>query len=347
VKVLVLTNASAARARRLLPALREALPPGPHLAHRITEQAAHTAALVGHDRWCPEDLLVVNGGDGSVQHVLTQLVAHCPVARRPRVACLPGGTTNMTSFDLNHHRRPAACIRTLAHAAREPGALVAPRAVVRVQDETGAARCGLFFGMGTIVQGIDYFHRRVRPSGGRHELGAGLALLRALWGIARAEPPFAEPVSATLRLRGAGADWCGLVRNRSGTCAGWPHGTLPGAGEQEIGGEPGADVAVRLLLVTTLGRLLLGLRPYWGSARRPLRATLVESEARSFLRHVPRLLAGRPSRGMGPEHGYHSGTVEGLTLSFTGSYTLDGELFANAGATIRICATHPIRFVSL
>jgi hypothetical protein len=50
---------------------------------------------------------------------------------------------------------------------------------------------------------------------------------------------------------------------------------------------------------------------------------------------------------MTPQLGYHSGRTEGLTLTFDGSYTLDGELFGNAGDTIDISATEPVRFLPL
>jgi hypothetical protein len=273
-------------------------------------------ALVGHDGWRPDDLLVINGGDGSVQHALTVLLAHCPPERLPRLACLPGGTTNMTAHDLNAHRRFGQCAETLRRAVA--GQLpAAPRRVVRVQADTGPARCGLFFGIGTIVQGIEYFQARIRHNGGAHELGAGAALVRTLWGIARHQPPFAQPL--TVRLLAGG--------NEAFAAAG--------------------PLSVRLLLATTLDRLFLGMRPYWGSGPGALKATLVESRAPAFVTRVPRLLRGRPDRHMTARLGYHSARLDALTLTFAGSYTLDGELFGHADDTMGVSATVPLRFLPL
>lgn len=327
---MVLSNAAAARARRQVPALRDALPESGTAAaagrplqvtHHVTERAEQASALLRSTAWQPDDLLVVNGGDGSVQQVLTTLITACPAERRPRVACLPGGTTNMTAYDLNRHRRFADCVQTLRAALpAADGAPVAPRPVVRVaagpRDE---ARCGLFFGIGTIVRGIEYFHARIRDNGGAHELGAGVALARVLWGIARREPPFAEPLTVDVETTPA-AD--GAFR-------------LP------------APVPVRLLLATTLERLFLGIRPYWGSGDRPLRCTLVETHASGFLGRMPRLLRGRPDLQMTPANGYHSARLGELALRFDGSFTLDGELFAGAGDTMRVSATEPVRFLRL
>jgi hypothetical protein len=339
-KVLIISNVAAARARRHLPALRQALPESAMVNHCVTEQATELARLVGHDLWQPADLLVVNGGDGSVQHVLTELLNHCPPERLPRIACLPGGTTNMTAFDINVHRGFRRCVATLVRAAcqgpetAQPVATT-PRPVVRVLWENDAGqrpRYGLFFGMGTIVQGIEYFHERVRPSGGGHELGAGVALARAVWGIVRKQPPFAEPLRVELRAPASAA---------TPDCP------------ARAGGESWEVLAVRLLLVTALDRLFLGMRPYWNAPLADdgrdgaLKGTWVESGARRFLLSMPRLLRGRPDAGMRPQHGYHSGRFDHLALRFDGSFTLDGELIASGGDTITVRASVPVRFVPL
>ncbi|MFU8813702.1 MAG: diacylglycerol kinase family protein [Pseudomonadales bacterium] len=328
-RVVIISNATAARARRHVPALQQVFPESASVSHSVTQDTAQLARLVGHDTWQPTDLLVINGGDGSVQHVLSELLSHCPPPRLPRVACLPGGTTNMTAFDINRHRDFDRCLDTLQRVETDLQSLVAARPVVRVA-ERGAARAhyGLFFGTGSIVQGIEYFHQRVRPSGGGHELGAGVALARALWGIVRQQPPFAEPLLVGVRAPGL----------------------APSPADSDSDSDSDSDwstVSVRVLLVTALNRLFLGLRPYWSTHPGQLKATLVESQARRFLTSTPRLLRGRPNRFMTPEHGYHSRGLEQLSLRFHGSYTLDGELFALAGDTITVESSVPIRFIAL
>lgn len=319
--VLVVTNAATARARRHYPALRDVLPESAALRHRITESPEEMDRLVGHDRWRPDDLLVINGGDGSVQHALSLLLAHCPSQSLPRVACLPGGSTNMTAYDVNRHRPFHRCVISLRQAVgRFDESACAPRPVVRVEAGDRPMRCGLFFGLGTIVQGIDYFKTHVRHRGGAQEMGAGVALARALWGIARNQPPFSEALQAQLRAAEL----------------------YPPDG---AGGE--ASVTVRLLFATTLERLFLGMRPYWGSGTGALKATLVERHAEHLMRRMPRLLRGRPDRYMTPAAGYHSARLDHLQMAFSGAYTLDGELFPTSNARIAVSATDPVRFVPL
>jgi len=318
-KVLLITNAATARARRHYPALSDALPESATLQHRITEAPADLHGLVGHDNWSPEDLLVINGGDGSVQHALSLLLACCPVPRLPRIACLPGGSTNMTAYDVNRHRRFSHCVSSLQRAvARFDEPVCHPRPVVQVAAGDRPMRCGLFFGLGTIVQGIDYFKTHVRHRGGAHEMGAGVALARASWGIARNQPPFSEALQVQLHAPGL----------------------YPADGTD-------GTVTVRLLFATSLERLFLGMRPYWGSGTGALKATLVEQRAEHLMRRMPRLLRGRPDQHMTPAAGYHSARLDGLEMVFGGAYTLDGELFPSSDARITVSATDPVRFVPL
>ena len=319
--VVVISNLTAARARRHVPALRDALPQ-PGVVHHLTEQAAEMEAVIGHHTWSSDDLLIINGGDGTVQHALTVLMQRSAPGRWPRLACLPGGTTNMTAYDLNRHRRFGDCLPALRAAVTGGVPEIRRRAVtVEARGRSADHRCGFFFGIGTIVQGIEYFHERLRSSAA-HELGAGAALARTLWGIARRQPPFSR--SLTVRF---GA----LLHARDG---------------RPCFGPPGV-ACVRLFLATTLDRLFLGIRPYWGPGPGSLKSTLVESRAPGFVARVPRLLRGRPDRNMTPQEGYHSARLDALTLSFNGTYTLDGELFHHAGDTMAVTATDPLRVMSL
>lgn len=329
--VLVISNAGTPRARRRAPDLARALPATVDVAHQLTDHPAEMAALVGHDRWRADDLLVINGGDGSVQHALSLLQAYCPSDAWPRIACLPGGSTNMTAYDLNRHRDFQRCLATLRSGVTGGALAVTPRPVVRVRDGD-ATRCGLFFGMGTIVQGIEFFQGHLkgrlaqrlpsrrpgdrRRDRGTQELGAGVALARTLWGIARHQPPFSEPL--TVRL-----------------CA------------PELCSAAPAELSIRLLFATTLERLFLGIRPYWGSGAGVLRTTLIERHAPALIRRMPRLLRGRPDAGMTPAAGYRSARVEALALEFSGPYTLDGELFTCCGGKLDVRPTEAVRFVPL
>ncbi|MEZ5558670.1 MAG: diacylglycerol kinase family protein [Pseudomonadales bacterium] len=323
--VLTITNPRSRKAGGRLPALLAALPESPDLQHIVTRDSAELGAIFSARRWQPDDVLVINGGDGTTQRALTELANRCEAQRWPRVAVLPSGTTNMTAFDFNGHRGFRRCLEALGAALREPRSAPQRQRHLVTVELPGQRLSGLFFGTGTIVQGIEYFHARVNPAGGGHELGAGIALLRTLWGISRRQPPFADALSLSLdapTLRDAAR---GL-----GTAA-----------------APDCALAVRLFLVTGLERLFLGLRPYWHDSPDALRATLIEARAPRFLRSMPRLLRGRPDALMSAQQGYHSSAVCELRLRFDGPFTLDGELFACRGDTIAVRRSPALRILSL
>jgi hypothetical protein len=133
--------------------------------------------------------------------------------------------------------------------------------------------------------------------------------------VARGEPPFDTPLTATVSAPPL-----------------WPRDT---------------QMSLRLLLATTLDRLFLGIRAYWGDGPGALKTTAVEARAPGFVRRMPRLLRGAPDPDMTPAAGYHSGRVTAVCLTFHGSFTLDGELFPCSGDRMRVGATDPVRFVPL
>jgi hypothetical protein len=81
------------------------------------------------------------------------------------------------------------------------------------------------------------------------------------------------------------------------------------------------------LFITTLERLFLGLRPFWGKGTGPLHYTAVRSPAHHLFRTLPALLQGRRNRYGTPENGYFSHNAHDVQLTLSGGFTIDGELY--------------------
>lgn len=346
--VVVISNPRTTRARKRYADLQQALPPSTDVHHHLTGDIQEAAAVLAKNHWRSEDVLVINGGDGTAQNLLTLLLSRHAPRDTPRIALLPGGSTNMSAFDINTERAYARCLDRLRSALgsacgdnSESQIPIQQRPLVRVSLPDND-QYGFFFGIGTIVQGIEYFHKRIHPGGGRHELGAGLAMLRTLWGIARHQPPFAEPLILELEARMLADAVAGAAparaEHRDESVS--PTGQPPDS-------DTWVQLPIRLCLITSLNRLFLGMRPYWSRADQPLSATLVEASAEHFIRCMPKLLSGKPGSTMTPEDGYHSVGLRSLHLSFDGPLTVDGELFTNEGDTITVDATDPLRFLNL
>ena len=262
------------------------------------------------------DLLVVIGGDGTVHAVLSHLLGTPSQQELPALTIIPGGTTNMTATDLGIRGGPLAALARLRTQLARPVAR-APfhsRHVLRV-EHAGLLLHGMFLGAGMIASGVRFFLEHVRGTGITGEKASALVmaryLVRLLW---PADGGVSEAVSATLRL------------------------------DQE---KP-RDDSYLLVLATTLQRLLLGTRPYWGTEQAPVHATAIGSSARRRLRNLPAVIRGK-GKVLRAEDGYISRNVTGLTLQMDGDLALDGQLYraASAQGPVRVSAAGPVRFLSI
>src|SRR4029434_10321357 len=79
-------------------------------------------------------VLVMNGGDGTLQHALTYLFGPNAPGWRPMIAPIRGGRTNMVASDLGAQRDPVKSLERLLAAAEADrlADLLSPRPVLRV-----------------------------------------------------------------------------------------------------------------------------------------------------------------------------------------------------------------------
>jgi hypothetical protein len=260
----------------------------------------------------PQDLLVVIGGDGSLQAALTALVQSQP-GSTPQVLIVPAGTTNMSARDLGVRQRPLHVLQALHHWRN--GTRSAPasrwRHVLQVFDpDSRQAQCGLFFGAGAVVEGVRYFHSRVRTKGIRGALGPSLAfgrmLVSLLW---KRSLPFASAATARLHL---------------------PQHTV--------------NARWMVILATTLDTLLLKSTPYWGTEKAPIHFTAIGHRAPRLVRSLFYVLRGKTSPLITQDQAYVSHNLDTTTLAGLTEYLLDGEIFASQGQ-LELSATLPVRFV--
>jgi len=82
-----------------------------------------------------------------------------------------------------------------------------------------------------------------------------------------------------------------------------------------------------LVLISTLERLVLGFRPFWGTEPGALHFTALRAGPERFVRNLPALLRGRPGTRLTAQAGYHSHNTESLRVWMDGVFSLDGELY--------------------
>ncbi|HET6473996.1 MAG TPA: diacylglycerol kinase family protein [Pseudomonadales bacterium] len=308
----ILTNPHSNRNRRHLPRLRTELARHPEIRHVETPSLDDLPAAVEQLLRDNVELIGINGGDGTVHLALTALLQATAGQALPAVALLPGGTTSMSARGVNGGVvRFERALDNLLEAAGGKRCGQA-RHLVRVQPVGASAQLGLCMGMGAIVSGIEYCHERIYKLGLRDERAAGMALLRAGWGIARREAVFSDGVPIDVDIDG---------EHRSARAS--------------------------IFLVTTLNELLLGIRPFWGNGAGPLKITLVREHVQRFLRNFPDLLRGRPDPHLTEAAGYFSRRGERVGIRCDGPYMIDGEIYRAQRGELTVDAFGPVTVVPL
>lgn len=269
------------------------------------------------------DLLVVNGGDGTLQYVLTEILGSGAFGDRvPLVAPLRAGRTNMSAMDLAADPDPLRGLQSLIECAQDGriAERVEPRRVLRVSYGYGierAAQYGMFFGAGIIKRAIELNHRLFDKEGQRN-LVEGV--------------PGATLVTAGLVGRMITGDHSGIL--------------TPDKVQIMLDGEEVANGEFHLVMASTLSRLFARMRPFWGQGPGGVRFTSMAAPCKSFGKAAVGVIRGKPAEWVNPENGYTSRNVERAELRMSCGFTVDGELWQpDPDRSIALSAETVVHFV--
>lgn len=262
------------------------------------------------------ELLIVNGGDGTVQMVLTALYGRDRCDAAPLLAVVPGGTSNTIPGDVGWSRRPPAGIAAALAAARR-GRLdghVVTRPVLRVETSLWEhPKCAMQFSAGAVYNAITFAKQEVE---GRGAHGATGPLVALAWFVFLVVSGRSREIFPPMSV--------------AGTIDGRP-----------LRGGPHLGV-----LVSTLDHLFLGIRPFWGTGRGRLRYSALAYHPRRLALALWPALRGRAGWFVTPENGYASYNGDRVEIDIDAGFTLDGELFtAGPGTRIRLTAPAAASFL--
>jgi len=314
----VLNNLRAGRSRQQVERIVSFLRGYPAVSHVETPRGDVVPDALSRFAREGIDVLVVQGGDGTLARVLTEIYEHGAFPTPPLVAPLRGGRTNMSALDIGTQRDPVRALWTLLEAARR-GAVerrIVSRPVLRMEiPGEGVVQHGMFFGLGVIHRAIEVVHR-------------------------------AFPKGRSQGVFGASVVTSGLV---VGAAFGGSDGILDADKLQlRLDGDPPTTGEYRLVLATTLERLFAGMRPFWGVEPAPLHLTAVAAGAHRLGAAAAGILRGRPGPQVTPANGYLSRNVHGAELLVDCGLTVDGEMWRpEPGRRVRLSASDTVRFVRL
>lgn len=263
-------------------------------------------------------MLVINGGDGTVQVALTEIYNGGHFGdERPPVAVLPNGKTNLIALDLGAHGDPIVALERLvglAEADLSPH-LVARELIELRMDPKGDPVIGMFLGGAGLADTMIYCRDKIYPLGlpnsVSHVLTAFALMLRMLFGL---KASFLPPGPSPLKV---------LVHRQ---------GRLSGR--------------FSFLVVTTLDKLLLSSE-ISGARRGSMKLITVEERPMSLLRAFVASLAGKLGRQK--MKGVHFEEADEISIEGDSSNViLDGEMFrTEKGRPILLQPAAPLSFVRL
>jgi diacylglycerol kinase (ATP) len=317
IRIGLISNPNSQRNQRGLDDLHAFSASVPDLLHREVEGDGSLVRILKEFAACEVGLLVINGGDGTVQRVLTELLEQPMFAQLPSIAILPRGMANMTAGDIGLRGRSAVALRQLLERTRKGdlGRSMVRRSVLRVENirDRPPQRC-LFFGAGAIYDAIELCCRQVYSRGLKGNLGMGLTLGGLLLSdlLGRSDRALRAHEIAV-----------------------------------EIDGGPEIQAQRLLVLATTLEQLIFGSRPFWGQGEGTVRFTSIAHPPPHLIRSTPKVLYGWRRASL-PDGGYVSCNAERIALRLDGAFTLDGEFFEPAPAQpVLLTASDELCFVRL
>jgi len=323
-RIALLSNPRSTGNRAQLPRIRSFCAQHPEIFHYEVEDvdqietALRTIARVG------PKVLVLNGGDGTVQATLTELY-HSDMfnGAPPPVAVLPNGKTNLIALDLGATGDPIAALERVLEIAKGPlDEFIVTRELIALSHGTEGVGVdtrpvlGMFLGGAGLAETMLYCRNKIYPLGLpnwlSHTLTAMALMVSLLLGLrATFLPDRPAPVKVSLIRQGH------------------------------------VQGSFSLLIVTTLRKMLLNSRASMNDPKSALQLMVVDHTPMALARA---LLGGRMSRFEGKKvQGIHVGRGDEIRIEGDrSSVILDGELFqTGAGRPIVLRQTAPLPFLRL
>ena len=321
-RIALLSNPLSTGNRSLLPRVRAFCDLHKDVFHYEVEDVGQIRAALETIARVQPRVLVINGGDGTVQATLTEIFHSRPFGDNPPpVAVLPMGKTNLIALDLGADGDPVEALARFLEIARhdlEPHIVTRELISLSGGVRGGRAVLGMFLGGATLADTMLYCRHKIYPLGLPNGIAHMLAFLAGFFAIILGRRATFLPRTKTMRLS--------MQR----------HGHLQGR--------------FAVLMVTTLEKLLLGNKVTGSKGEKTggmMQLLVIERRPWAILRAFFDALRGRLGRHQ--VRGIHLERTDEIRIEGEHSNViLDGELFeAKTDRPIVLTPTAPVPFLRL
>ena len=240
--------------------------------------------------------LFISSGDGTIQAIQTELAEHRLFPAQPRLCLLPHGTTNMTAADLGFSQRNIDA-QSAFIAALQPKSLRSRPTLRAANPRDGKPRHGMFLGTGAVSEAALYCQKVFNANGvkGNWATFATLASAasRTIFTAPNPDDPNRFDRPFDLAISADGREIC--------------------SGRQ------------LMMLATTLQKLILGARPFWGGSAGPIRMSVLPYPVPNLFRWLLPIMYGSENRTV--PAGAISVSARMLDVGSRVPFVIDGEFF--------------------
>lgn len=319
--VALLSNPNSTGNRAILPEVRSYCVKNSDVFHYEVDHVDEIAKALETIARVKPKVLVINGGDGTVQAALTELYQGGHFGDNPPpVAVLPNGKTNLIALDLGSEGNPLKALERIVELAKHDlHEHLVDRELIALSDggKDSKVVLGMFLGGAGLSEFILYCRHKIYPLGlpnaAAHVLTVFAALASVLFGIrGKFLPNRSRPIKIS------------LIRD----------------------GQFQGNFAV--LIVTTLERLLLMKRSMRNqNAIGRMQFLAIDQQASAIVRFLLSVIFGRLGKNV--QKGIHLERGDLIRIEGEGSNVLmDGELFcAQPGQPIVLKSTKAVSFLRL
>ncbi len=295
-QIFVLSNPGSTSNQKSLSEVRVFLDDMPNVLHGELSDWGDIENQLRHAAAANTDLLIINGGDGTIRQVVSDILLAQPFPVQPTLAVMPGGQTNMLAGDLGVKASPIDVLQEIIGSWQRGEATLVKRKILRIQRSPDEAPLfGFFFGTAAIISGIEFCREHIYPLN---------------------IPMFAAHAAVVSLL---------LSSALSGGAIG-PSDLKPTTARIHVDGYQLSDKAYFGVIATTMDRLLLNLHPFSDQGEGSVKFSALEKGPLNVIRAVPKLLGlGMP--GSYPDSYFFSRLADKVEILTDDPYTIDGEFY--------------------
>ena len=136
--------------------------------------------------------IVIEGGDGTVQGVLTEFLRQEKARNLPIFTLVPGGNTNQVARNVGLSGATAQAVKTALH---QDTIVTAP--LLRIKDKAGRKYYGFLFSSGALPQVTDYTKDKLHDRG----IGGSMAVIGGILKGATGTSSITSPTTVKLNIK--------------------------------------------------------------------------------------------------------------------------------------------------